>query len=256
MKIQSVSTSFFNWTFLARTIVRNSAPASAWILRVMRASLGKRYGRDQASSRHRICCQYFAVSSPAKGKSPRRSRSMKTVTERQRTGDESARFHSRQTCATFARSPWPRWLNICVSISSGSWSHISQYQLGPSSSLRGWGGCRNLVRFSCPAPRYRLDRHWKSHDQFSRIREMLNAWNCVRIEVADIEIVGENRTIDWMESAKYHRCINSHSDLKFNLLVDRRKELQEERGNVVFDNVEYYINNRTWSHRRGRRCRV
>lgn len=33
------------------------------------------------------------ANSPAKGKSPRRSRSMKTVTERQRIGDESARFH-------------------------------------------------------------------------------------------------------------------------------------------------------------------
>lgn len=123
------------------------------------------------------------ANSPAKGKSPRRSRSMKTVMERQRTGDESARFHGRQTCATLARSPWPRWLNICVSISSGSWSHISQYQLGPSSSLRSWGSCRNLVKFSCPASRYRFDRHWKLYDRLSRIHEILNAWIYIQIDL-------------------------------------------------------------------------
>lgn len=123
------------------------------------------------------------ANSPAKGKSPRRSRSMKTVTERQRIGDESARFHRWQTCATLARSPWPRWLNICVSISSGSWSHISQFQLGPSSSLRSWGSCCNLVRFSCHAPRYRLDRLWKSHCQLSGIQEILIGLNSRWIEV-------------------------------------------------------------------------
>lgn len=62
----------------------------------------------------------LTASSPASGKSPRRSRSMRTVTVRQRTGEDNVRFHDRQTWLTLARSARSRWPNICVSISSGS----------------------------------------------------------------------------------------------------------------------------------------
>lgn len=77
----------------------------------------------------------LTTNSPAKGKSPRNSRSMRTVKDRQSTGEDNVRFHDRQTWPTLTRSARFRQLNICVSISSGSWSHISQFQLGPSSSL-------------------------------------------------------------------------------------------------------------------------
>jgi len=81
----------------------------------------------------------LTASSPARGKSPRRSRSMRTVTDRQSTGEDNVRFHDRQTWLTLARSARSRWPNICVNISSGSWSHISRLQLDPSSSLLdGW----------------------------------------------------------------------------------------------------------------------
>jgi len=85
-------------------------------------------------SLEKIIDLYLTANSPARGKSPRRSRSMSTVTDRQSTGDDNVRFHDRQTWPTLARSTRLRWLNICVSISSGSWSHISRLQLGSSSS--------------------------------------------------------------------------------------------------------------------------